>query len=50
MSLEHLAPIEDTLSDLSDDESLYLLESDTEGDYELSDSDSSTTSDSEDQE
>jgi len=50
MSLEYLAPIEDTLSDLSDDESLYLLETDTEGDYELSDSDSSTTSDSEDQE
>ena len=38
------------LSDISDDEDLYLLESDTEGSIELSDYDYSTTSDSEDQE
>jgi hypothetical protein len=50
MSLEYLAPIEDMLSDISSDEELYLLESDTEGNYELSDNDCSTTSDSEDQE
>jgi hypothetical protein len=50
MDLEHLAPIEDMLSDISSDEELYLLESDTDGDFELSDDDCSTTSDSEDQE
>ena len=50
MSLEYLAPIEDMLSDISSDKELYLLESDTEGDYELSNDDCSTTSDSEDQE
>jgi hypothetical protein len=50
MELEHLAPIEDMLSDISSDEELYLLESDTEGDFELSEDDYSTTSDSEDQE
>jgi hypothetical protein len=50
MELEHLAPIEDMLSDINSDEELYLLESDTEGDFELSEDDYSTTSDSEDQE
>ena len=45
-----LAPLEDTFSDLSSDEELYLLEFDTEGEIEMSDYDYSTTSDSEDQE
>ena len=45
-----LAPLEDTFSDISSDEELYLLESDTEGEIELSENDYSTTSDSEDQE
>ena len=50
MDLVNLAPIEDMLSDISSDEELYLLESDTDGEIELSDDDYSTTSDSEDQE
>ena len=50
MEYSNLTPLEDMLSDISDDEDLYLLESDTEGSIELSDYDYSTTSDSEDQE
>ena len=36
MELSNLAPLEDTFSNVSSDEELYLLESDTDGEIKLS--------------